>query len=768
MAVVRSSTRQRIESRLADATEDWPDGVDAAYDYVAKRGVWHQLTCGRRDAALARVLDVPYATALRSSWPSFVMPLKVFRALGLERVRDGFVQVAAALPSADFDPDLPAEATAVAELLEDISLVAPAQALAAWALAQLDENGADAGLVIRTLTTLASALTHEHPAEALPLRARVLRLAEAHSGAQSDEALRALINLGHCHLALGRADQAEPNFRRAYECLRAEFGPDDEHALMALNNLGVALEYLGRLDEAKTCYQGSFEARVRTLGEEHPHTLISLGNLASVVHSQGQLADAEVLVRQVLAAQTRVLGQAHAETLMSATMLADVLLARQQTAEAQSRAKVALELALSHLGPGHEMSKRLTDFLAKIAYIQNDFVAARKLVARLHRACRRELGPNHVKTLQHAENESLLWFESGHPDQALRRIRRVERLRRQQLGPTHPSTLAALDKYAQFCDMAGYPDQAIPLRRRLWQARADQPDAAATREARWLLAQTMRAADRDAEAVPHLQALRAELEASGADDTAEHAAVTAALGGALLATERPAEAIALLRQSLANTRKQDAHMGRDAWVEEGRQTARREAGLHLAIALANEGEPAESLAWYRRYAVACRRDLGASAPDTSMAETLLAEACSRTGHTEEGVAIMRRLLRRLVRLLGAGHAGTALARIALADRLRQARQPEAAVEVRQRALAVEAEALGPVAAGTLQTVVQLLGDLRAAGRPGQALQIAEHALAQARAAQRATPDAERAVEVQRLARVARRLQARLAGPARGV
>jgi hypothetical protein len=106
----RSRHAALAEAALAWTPRDEPDArerkarakreprpLDA---YAVKHGVRHLLALGRKDDGVARMLDLRFMAAMLGAYPTFVEPLRHWRAVGLERAGE-YAQVAAALPSAE-------------------------------------------------------------------------------------------------------------------------------------------------------------------------------------------------------------------------------------------------------------------------------------------------------------------------------------------------------------------------------------------------------------------------------------------------------------------------------------------------------------------------------------------------------------------------------------------------------------------------------------------------------------------------------------------
>ena len=182
MSRVRAARITATHEALATATMNWGAPAEGPASrpldaYVVRHGIAHVLHAGRRDDATARLLDLSYMAAVVDEHATFVEPLAMWRAVGLERI-DGYERVAEALPKGeDATAALIDAGATVASFLRDAGRYGAAAALAPW----------------------------------------VLEASERTFGPEHPSTLVSVNNLAMLLKARGKLDEAEPLFRRALE-----------------------------------------------------------------------------------------------------------------------------------------------------------------------------------------------------------------------------------------------------------------------------------------------------------------------------------------------------------------------------------------------------------------------------------------------------------------------------------------------------------------------------------------------------------------------
>ncbi len=388
MPRVRPSAVAARHATLANAALIWAPAKEptALSGYAVKHGVRHLLALRRTDDAAERMIDLRFMAAMLGAYPTFVEPLRHWRAIGLERAESGYQRVAEGQPAADREaaPDdaLMKAASEVVVFLSDAGLYRAAELLAPWILAAHERAlGPEHPDTVASVKILARLLQAQgRLAEAAPLSRRALEASAQTLGVDHPATLSCANDLGvlltlqgsdHRRLLRSANDPvtvltlqgelvaAEAFLRSNLEACERALDDDHPITLASVNNLAIALERQGApvdgatakfnslaevdslletistirrrrpgLDaEAGPLYRRALETRERTLGPEHPDTLAAMNGLATLLLRQQKFAEAEPLLHRALEVQERTLGHEHPGTLAAMHNLA-VLLTR--------------------------------------------------------------------------------------------------------------------------------------------------------------------------------------------------------------------------------------------------------------------------------------------------------------------------------------------------------------------------------------------------------------------------------------------------------
>jgi serine/threonine protein kinase len=196
-----------------------------------------------------------------------------------------------------------------------------------------------------------------------------LTLWESKLGPDHPDTLKAVNNLGQCCAHLGRNEDAERLYRRAYEGRLRALGEDNPYTLVSMNNLANLLRWTGRLDEAEEMFRRTLQVQRRVHGDSHKNTLITLANLGVLVLQRGNVADALQMHREAYERSSQTLGAEHVTTLSAGSRLSQTLLKANAVIEAEELQSCVVAFFDHILGPNHR-----------------DTIHARRVLARVYQA----------------------------------------------------------------------------------------------------------------------------------------------------------------------------------------------------------------------------------------------------------------------------------------------------------------------------------------------------------------------------------------------
>lgn len=166
--------------------------------------------------------------------------------------------------------------------------------------------------------------------------------------------------------ALGRYDEAEPEWRElAAECDRL-LGADHPDAIDAHENHAVTLARLDRVEEAEAEMTGVVERKTAAHGSDDEAVLRSRTNKAVYLSKLGRLAESEAAWRSLAEAKGRVLGSEHPGTITAREALAESLYKQRRRREAAAEYGEVAALRAATLGADHPDTKRPRDWQARI------------------------------------------------------------------------------------------------------------------------------------------------------------------------------------------------------------------------------------------------------------------------------------------------------------------------------------------------------------------------------------------------------------------
>jgi eukaryotic-like serine/threonine-protein kinase len=337
---------------------------------------------------------------------------------------------------------------------------------------------------------------------------------------------------------------AEPLFREALAIRRAVHGPEHADVAASLHNLGLLLWWKSDYAAAEQMYREALAVRSAVLGPRAVLTSQTMHNLAQTLHLAGNLDDAESLFRESLAIKREALGDAHPSVTVNINNIARVLRERGRLDEAETLAREALALDRRIFGAEHPSVAASMDQLASVLRLRGSLAEAEELfreVLAMQRRLRRD--------------------PHSHIALALNNLAGVLHVRG-QFAAADTLFAAALDQYRTIFGA----DHLFPLTVSVSRARS------------------LRDAGRNAEAEALFRSALPELRVRGKPAAAQFVLASTGLGQSLLALERDAEALPVLE---AGRVAADGDLTADDW-------RRGEAMLALAEAYIASGRAADA------------------------------------------------------------------------------------------------------------------------------------------------------------------------------
>ncbi len=388
---------------------------------------------------------------------------------------------------------------------------------------QAERQAAIAAAVNRFLNDdlLAAAMPEEKGREVTVLEVLDLAAARIEGRFGQEPAVEAEIRstIGNSYLALGKADLAEPHFRRALDLQMAELGERDPATLTSLNRLGRLMQTMGRLEDAEALYLRCLDLRREVLGPEAELTLSTLFNVAGVTRQLGRLEESISLYREANEIAARTLPPESDMRLNLMEGLAGACKDLGRHDEAIPIYEEVLE-ARRRTGPDDPGALRTMNNLA-VAYLRAErFEEAHALLVEVVKRDIEVFTERHPTTLAAMTNLARALQRLGRHDEALREFERAVSLHEEVLGHDHRGTLITITSLAGlYRDMGRHDEAESALLDAIDRSARRYGDPfPATIGARHELALLYLETDRPADAVPHAAAaLNGAIELDGAD-----------------------------------------------------------------------------------------------------------------------------------------------------------------------------------------------------------------------------------------------------------
>jgi CHAT domain-containing protein len=380
----------------------------------------------------------------------------------------------------DDHPDTAKAASLVANVLDDLSKPAEAQALYRQALARyakaLGEDHVDTALCVNSLAGSLRDRGQYAEAEALFRKARAAF--QQALGEEHPYVLTTSSNLAAVLFSRGKHPEAEVINREILARRRRLFGEEHEDTAMSYNNLAAALSGQGKFAEAELHYRTSLALRRKLHGEDHPETARACNNLAENLSRQDRFAEADPLYREALAIRRKVRGEDHQDTGQSYSGVAFSLQNQSRYAAAEPLFRKALAINQKVWGERHHNTARGYNNLADNLDHQGNRAEAEALF-RKALAIWQDLRGDHDDTAIACDNLAHNLTQQGRFAEAESFARQAVAIRLATQGERHPLLPSSRQTLALVLSRRGEHAEAESLLRAALAAhlaqRGDQP-----------------------------------------------------------------------------------------------------------------------------------------------------------------------------------------------------------------------------------------------------------------------------------------------------
>jgi serine/threonine protein kinase/tetratricopeptide (TPR) repeat protein len=212
--------------------------------------------------------------------------------------------------------------------------------------------------------------------DALKLRQETLALYEAKLGHDDPNTLSSMSSLANSYHALGQYADALKLREEVLSLYKAKLGVDHPDTLKVVNNLANSYAALGRNADALKLREETLALRKAKLGADHPDTLRIMNNLANSYAALGRHADALKLREETLALRKATLGPSHSDTLLAMNNLAESYAALGRHADALKLCEETVTLFKAKLGPDHPSTLKSMNNLASSYLAVGDAASA--------------------------------------------------------------------------------------------------------------------------------------------------------------------------------------------------------------------------------------------------------------------------------------------------------------------------------------------------------------------------------------------------------
>ena len=255
------------------------------------------------------------------------------------------------------------------------------------------------------------------PGAEAPLN-EALRAAQNASGANSQEAGRALWELGRLRLQQDRLPEARDLYEKSLQILETTQAPSTDISAL-LDDLAGVYATDKQWTLARQTYERALEIDRRILGDDHPRLSEHIGNLAIVVQNLGDLKQAEALYREAIRRREKAYGVLSAQTASARANFGALLQREGRLDEAEPLLRSALDSALAKWGPDHYWVGWQRVSLGMLLHDKGDLAGAEDQYRQALSIYDKALPANHLYRAALLSQYARLLVDRGKPADAL-------------------------------------------------------------------------------------------------------------------------------------------------------------------------------------------------------------------------------------------------------------------------------------------------------------------------------------------------------------
>ncbi|MBW4492529.1 MAG: CHAT domain-containing protein [Oscillatoria princeps RMCB-10] len=360
-----------------------------------------------------------------------------------------------------------------------------------------------------------------------------------------------LNNLAALYNSQGRNEKAEPLYEEALAMIERLFKSDHPHVASILNNLAELYRSQGRYEKAEPLYEKALAMIKRLFKSDHPHVASSLNNLAELYDSQGRYEKAEPLYEDALAMRKRLFKGDHSHVATSLNNLAELYRyqGRYEKAEPLYEDALAMRKRLFK-GDQPDVATSLNN-LAALYRSQGLYEKAEPLYEDALAMRKRLFKGDHPDVASSLNNLAALYRSQGRKEKAEPLYEDALAMFKRLFKGDQPDVATSLNNLAALYRSQGRYEKAEPLyedalamRKRLF--KGDHPHVATSLNN---LAALYDSQGRYEKAEPLYEDALAMIKRLFKGDHPDVASSLNNLAGLLAETNRPAEALARMKQA---------------------------------------------------------------------------------------------------------------------------------------------------------------------------------------------------------------------------